>query len=351
MHAILSVLLFLTLGTAWADQIVLNDGDRITGSIVKKDKDTLTIESKNFGTVTLKWADVATVQTDEPLSVVLSDDRTVKAKIETRDNRIQLSTDGETRTIAPTDIVALRNDAEERTYQRFLHPGLLDLWTVTGSINLAGSKGNARTSTLITPFNFVRASSTSRTTAYFSSIRSSATFNGVNEQTAQAVRGGWGYNRNLTKKVYFNGFNDYEYDKFQALDLRVVLGAGLGYHLWTGENGQFDVVGGVAWNREKFSPAAPLASFTRNSAEAYWGDDFSYKLNTRTALVQSFRMFNNMTNGGEYRVNFDTGLTTSLLKWLTWNVALSDRFLSNPAPTRQRNDFLYSTGFGFTFAR
>jgi hypothetical protein len=44
----------LLAGSAWADQIVLKDGDRITGAIVKKDGEKLTIESKNFGVVTLK---------------------------------------------------------------------------------------------------------------------------------------------------------------------------------------------------------------------------------------------------------------------------------------------------------
>jgi putative salt-induced outer membrane protein YdiY len=253
--------------------------------------------------------------------------------------------------VSPSDIVALRSEAEQRAYERFLHPGLLDLWVVTGSLNLAGSKGNATTSTLITPFNFVRASNASRTTAYFNSIRSTATINGISAKTAQAVRGGWAYNRNITKKLFFSGFNDYEYDRFQALDLRVVLGGGLGYSLWTGENGRFAVLGGFAWNRESFSPAAPIAPFTRNSAEAYWGNDFNYKLNTRPTVVQSFRMFNNLSNTGEYRVNFDAGATTVLFKWLTWNIALSDRYLTNPAPGRKSNDFLYSTGFGFAFAR
>ena len=74
-------------------------------------------------------------------------------------------------------------------------------------------------------------------------------------------------------------------------------------------------------------------------------------MNTRTTLVQSFRMFNNLSNAGEYRINFDAGATTVLFKWLTWNIALSDRYLTNPAPGRKSNDFLYSTGFGFTFTR
>jgi len=44
-------------------------------------------------------------------------------------------------------------------------------------------------------------------------------------------------------------------------------------------------------------------------------------------------------------------LSTKLLKWLSWNIALSDRFLSDPAPGRKTNDFLYTTGLGIAFAQ
>jgi len=166
----------------------------------------------------------------------------------------------------------------------------------------------------------------------------------VSAQTAQAVRGGWGYNRKITKRIFFNGFNDYEYDKFQSLDLRVVLGGGLGYQLWTRKNSQLSAVGGLAWNRESFAASGTALAFTRKSAEVYWGDDFAYKLNARTNLTQSFRMFNNLSNTGEYRMNFDLGATTQLVKWLNWNIGLSDRFLTDPAPGRKRNDFSTAQG-------
>jgi putative salt-induced outer membrane protein YdiY len=204
----------------------------------------------------------------------------------TQDGRIHVSESGTPQTVSPDDILALRNEAEQRAYERLLSPGLLDLWAITGSLNIAGIKGNADSSTITTPINFVRATTTSRTTAYFNSIRSKATVNGVSATTASAIRGGWAYNRNLTKRLFFNGFNDYEYDRFQSLDLRTVLGAGLGYEVVRTENARLALLGGAAGNREKFGPAAPAVSFTRNSAEAYWGDDFAFKLNTRTTLTQ-----------------------------------------------------------------
>jgi hypothetical protein len=112
-----------------------------------------------------------------------------------------------------------------------------------------------------------------------------------------------------------------------------------------------DVVGGAAYNREQFSPAAPASALTRTSAEAYWGEDASYKLNSTTSLTQGFRMFNNLSETGAYRLNFDVGANTRLLRWLTWNFGFSNRYLSNPVSGRKNNDILYTTGVGITFSR
>lgn len=350
--AVKSSLILVSISTlAWSDQLVLKNGDRVTGKIVKKDGKTLAFKSQLLGLVNVAWDQVASVSTDEQVNVALSNAKELEANLQTREDRIELTGPGGVReTVLPSDIVALRNSEEQRTYARFLRPGLFDLWVVTGSFNIAGAKGNAETSVLTTPVSFVRASRTSRTTAYFNSIRSTAQVGGVSGETAKAIRGGWAYSRKLTARLSANGFNDYEFDKFQALDLRVVMGAGLGYEILNRERSGLMLVGGAAWNRESFGPAnAP--SFTRNSAEAFWGDDFHLNLSPRTDIVQSFRMFNNLSNTGEFRMNFDLGTKTQLNRWLIWNVALSDRYLSNPVTGRERNDFLYTFGLGFTFSR
>jgi hypothetical protein len=62
-------------------------------------------------------------------------------------------------------------------------------------------------------------------------------------------------------------------------------------------------------------------------------------------------MFDNVSDLGTYRVNGDIGFATKLNSWLTWNLALSDRYLSNPAPGRKTNDWLYTTGLGLTFGK
>jgi hypothetical protein len=107
-----------------------------------------------------------------------------------------------------------------------------------------------------------------------------------------------------------------------------------------------NLLGGADYNHSSFS--TPL---TRNAAEAFWGDEYTLKLTGASSLTQSFRMFNNLSDTGAYRVNLDLGVATRIKKWLSWNLALSDRYLSNPVPGRKSNDWLYTTGLGITFAR
>ncbi len=346
----------LTLSAALqADQVIMRNGDRVSGALIKKDAKTLTIKSEFFGVVTLPWDQIQTVKADTPITVELTGNSTVQGTLATSGDKVEVIAGADKRQVAPADIVALRNADEQRAYERLLAPGLGDLWAGTATVGWAGTSGNAKTGTFATGMNAARVTNTDKLFTYFNSIRASATVNAVNGQTAQAVRGGWGYNRNLKPRVFFNGFNDWESDKFQTLDLRMVIGAGLGFKVWKAERGGFDLLGGLAYNREKFDPRQfdpkGAAPFTRSGADAYWGDDFNYKLNSRTTFFQGFRMFNNLSNSDRWRMNFDMGASTQLTKWLTWNLAVSDRFLNSPVAGRKKNDFLYTTGFGFSFVK
>jgi putative salt-induced outer membrane protein YdiY len=335
--------LVLIATSAWADQITLKNGDRVTGAIVKMDGGTLTIKSALMGQVTVPWNQVSEIKSDAPLNVVLPSG-TVQATVATSDGKLQL--EGKQQAVPFSEVTALRNADEQKAYERVLHPGWGQLWAGTASLGFAGTSGNARTLTFTTGVNAARLTKTDKTSVYFSAIKASALVNGKNSDTAQAVRGGVGYDHNVSSRLFVNVFNDWEYDRFQNLDLRFVLGGGLGFHVVKTERSKLDLLAGIDFNHSSFS--TPL---TRNSAEFFWGDEYALKLSGATSLVQSYRMFDDLTNTGTYRVNFDVGLATKLSKWLTWNVSLSDRYLNHPAPGRKTNDFLYTTGIGITFAR
>ncbi len=343
---VLAIFVCLLPAAVRADQVLLKNGDRITGSIVKKDGQSVTIKADLFGVVTVAWDQVESITADKPLTVVLQDGKTVQGTLATSAGMVAVAAAGAPVRVAPADIVTMRNADEQAAYERLLHPGWGQLWAGTAGIGFAGTSGNAKTSTFTGGVAAARATNTDRTSFYFNVIKASALVGGVNAGTAKAVRGGIGYAHNVSPRLFFNVFNDYEYDKFQNLDLRFVLGGGAGFHAWKTEKSSLDLLAGGAYNRSKFS--TPL---TRNSAEFYWGDDYGLKLTGATSLVQSFRMFNDLNDTGIRRVNFDIGAVTKLSTWLSWNVTLSNRYLSRPAPGRKSNDFLYSTGLALTFAK
>src|SRR5271166_5973584 len=148
-----SLIPFLLLSfPALADQVVLTNGDTISGAIVKKDGDKLTIKSQFMGEVTMPWSAVKSIRSDAELSVVLPSGKTVKGKVSTAGDQLQVAAGPET-VIAPlAGVSAVRDADEQHTFDRLLHPGILELWYGNFDLGLALANGNARSDSLTTAF-------------------------------------------------------------------------------------------------------------------------------------------------------------------------------------------------------
>ncbi len=328
-----------------ADQVVLMNGDTITGSIIKKDGDKLTLKSEFLGEVTMPWSAVKSVRSDMDVTVVPSAGEALQGKITSSGTDLQVTTASGARTVPLANVTAVRDSAEQAKYERLLHPGLLELWTGYFDLGLALARGNSYTDTLTTAAHSSRETRTSKIEVHFSQIYGTARVNGIASANASAIRGGWSLNKDVTPKVFLSVMNDYEHDRFQSLDLRFVVGGGLGWNAIKKDRMQLGLTVGSDYNRENFT------LLSRDSMEANAGDAFTYKLSGITNINQSFTYFANLSNTGEYRVNFDLGTVTTLKKWLGWQMTASDRFLSNPVFGRQRNDLLLSTGFRVSFGK
>lgn len=346
-RALLLFVFIFMVRAASADQAILKNGDRVTGKIQKKDGADLVVKSDLFGTVTIPWTAVMQLTSDEPLTVALTDEKTVQGKIAVRDDAVEVATQTGLQSVAVTQVKSIRNADEQKAYERLQHPGILSLWVGDADVGLSLARGNSSTETITTSIKTTRETRNDKIALYFIQIYSQGKLaTGATALTAKSVRGGWAYNRRFSPRTFVNTFNDYEYDAFQGLDLRLVAGAGLGYQAIKKERTELNLASGVSYDRENFTQ-----SLTRNSAEAYWGSSFMARISKSTTMTQSFRMFDNLTDAGEYRLNFDFGTATVLKKWLSWQLTFSDRYLSNPQPGRKTNDVLLTTGLRFTFER
>jgi len=64
---------------ASADVVTLVNGDRITGVVVKKEKDVLKFKTSYAGEIKIQWSQVSRLEMDEPAKVILKDQSVVQA--------------------------------------------------------------------------------------------------------------------------------------------------------------------------------------------------------------------------------------------------------------------------------
>jgi len=336
----------------WADQVTLANGDRITGSVLHSDTKTLVMKTDTAGEVTLKWDSIAAISAPGPLYVGLGDGQMIVGSVETTNGKFNVTT--KTAGVVATSkesIQYIRNGEEQAKAQaeidHFRNPRLVDLWVGNFDLGFAASRGNANTATLTMATNAQRATTRDKIAVYYTSIFSSSDFSGGTTQTtANSKRGGVAYNLNLNKKAFVFGSVDLESDQFQDLDLRFVPAGGAGYHAIATMPTQFDLRVGAAANREFFS-----TGLNRTSAELLLGDNFVHKFSATTHVEQKLDFFTNLSDTGAYRVNFDLSAVTAIHKWFSWQVTISDRFLSNPVVGRKKNDAIYSTGVRVSFGK
>ena len=164
--------------------------------------------------------------------------------------------------------------------------------------------------------------------------------------TANRISGGARYDRTLSGRLFAFTFADFTVDEFQNLDLRSVLGGGMGWRIKHTPRTTFNVSAGGNWNRENFT-----GGLVRNSGEINIGEDSSHKLTDTMSLFQSLSVYPNLSETGQYRLDFDGGMSAKINGYLSWNVTLSDRYLSNPVDDKKGNDLLLTTGISFTFSQ
>ena len=348
-----------------ADQVTLENGDRLSGTIIKTNDDgkTLLIKTQLAGDVTLSWDAITAIVLSQPLHLTLSDGRVVVGMVSSSDGKIAVATKDAGTVEAPHDAVkAIRNDAQQAQADRLQHPRLLDYWSGMFDLGLSLTEGNSSTSALTIAGKASRIVPKNKLTLYYTEVYSKDGNQTPAKTTANAIHGGVRDEFNLNPRVYVFGFADFDEDALQHLDLRNVLGGGLGSHLVSSKKTQFDVFGGGSFNQEYFSaytianPAPPPVlllepSQSRHSAEIVVGESLSTRLGPRTTVSEQLSFFPNLSTTGDYRVTFDADAATKLKSWLSWQVTVSDRYLSDPPVGLKANDLLLSTGLRLTFGK
>jgi len=333
---------------AYADQITLKNGDRLSGTIVTSDAKTLVLKTEYAGAIAINWDFVQQIESSQPLYVRTKGGQVIVGPVTTSDNKLTVTTkESGSVNAAKADVTSLRNADEEKkaeaALERLQHPRLADLWTRSLDTGLGLVRGNSESSNFTFGLNAVRATTRDKITFYTASAFARSTVNGVTATTAQSVAGRVRYDLNVSDKSFVFGTVDLFNDRFQDLDLRTVLGAGGGRRAIKTDRTSLDLLVGATFNRESFT------TFNRSSGEILLGETFTHKLFASSAFNEALFLYPNLTSTGEFRSTFSLGLVTKLTKILSWQTSFNDYYLSNPVPGKKTNDLLLSTGLRLTF--
>ena len=345
MRIFCALLILMASQFAAADQFQMKNGDRITGAIQKSDGKTVILKTDYAGEITISLDSVTQFSSDQKVFVATTDGKTTAGTLQTFDHQLTIQTDHGPVSADLSTVTAMRSQAlYTAEVERYEHPGWGSLWTGFVEAGLSLTTGNSETTNFAAGANASRITTKDKTSLYLATVYNKDSTTGESRTTANAVRWGGRYEYNLNPRLNAFGFTDLEHDEFQLLDLRVVLGGGLGWYFVKDDKNQFQIFGGASYNYENFS-----TDESRNSAELLAGEEWIYKLSDRVALNERLTFFPNMSETGEYRMTFDSGLITKLNTWLDWHITLSDRYISNPVEPAKKNDFLLTTGVRVSF--
>ena len=336
-HRWRAVLLLFTvffLQAARADQVMLANGDRLTGKVISKADDTLTFETEYAGKIKIRWSDVVSVMTDQPVTVMSADGKLQKGRLErTASGSLELVSDDGSRAVRLADLSHI-NPPPHVAGTGVTYKGRVTLLA-------SASTGNTEDARL-----YGEAELRARAKQYSYGIE----FRGEQkeesgETTAQNYWLGGRYNRVIDEERFAYVRSSLSHDEFTDIQLRGTIGAGLGWNLFDTEKTHLSVLGGleyVATDRSTgVSQQYPAFGWGIDYRQWVWGD--------RLELFFNQFGFTTLVSRGDTSFKTRGGVRIPLGSNLTANAQVNYDYESNPGPGREKTDVQLLLGLGYDF--
>ncbi|HEY7172960.1 MAG TPA: DUF481 domain-containing protein [Vicinamibacterales bacterium] len=331
-----ALVLALAGGAAAADKVDVihfKNGDRLTCEIKNLDRSVLTISTDPLGSASVHWGEVADLLSPRLFDVQLaSGEHFLGSLAASAPGQMVLQfVGGGTGTVPLTEVIRMA-------------PIGTSIWNrINGSVDAGFSFAQADLETHWT----LNGAATYRSPRYEldANIASQVTAR-QDESSISRNSIGFNWNRSFGNHWYTIGWGQLQQNQELALDLRVVLGGGVGRDVVHTTRRLWSIYGGAAYTNEKFS-GEPVAQ----SAEAAIGGqlDFFTPGTTDYKITNSVVAYINMTGRGRLRLEQQSAWRHEFLKDFYWSLNGFDSFDGDPPDDQKKNDFGVSFTLGWKF--
>jgi putative salt-induced outer membrane protein YdiY len=328
-----------------ADTVMLKNGDRLTGTAVKLEGGKLTFKTAYADSIAIAWDQVASVTMSQALMLTTPKGTLSVTSVERSEAGLTVVTPAGPATLDPANVTVLRTPADQKAYEASLNPSWARAWAGAVNVSLALARGNSDTATFGAGFTGTRATRTDKTLLYANTLYSKNA-HAVPSTSANTTAGGLRYDHNLNPKVFGFGTGDFSTNALQNLDLRSIIGGGIGWHPIKAPKQTLDILGGLVWTHETYSPT-PTNSF----AALDLGEQYTRKLRAGCVFTEQAYLYPDLSQTGQYQLSVDSTFSTRLGKRFNWQTTFSDRYTSFPPAGTLSNDVILTTGLGLTLAR
>ena len=336
------LLAFMAPGLHGLDMVILTNGDRLTGELVKLEGGKLSLKTPYAGAISIDWQQVDELITEDKVEIEVGSGRLYRGSFGQADQGLELITeDQQVLNVDVPDVVRITS------YDDGAPPGFLDILDGAVDIGFNFNRGNSRlnASSLGLRGKYRRADyelSGSATSLFSRQDDADPT----SRQTADAR-----YDRFLSPRQFGFGLLGLERNDRQQLNLRSRMGGGYGYKVKNTKDTELSLLGGFTFINEQFQEATDaIPNGGTSSGEALAGIDYRTILLKGIGITTKLSFLPNLVQNGRYRVEYDSTARIPLIGGFNWSLTLFDRFDSDPPREGvQRNDYGVVTAVGYAF--
>ena len=326
------LLLFCFSGHGLADEVVLSNGDRLTGKIIEVRDGVLTLETGYSEPIKLKFEVVQEISSTESVELHLTDGEVLKGKMTTgADKQVTVAAGSGREAVA----VVLDNITA-------INPPPKEPATWKGNITLGGNlqDGNSDSMNFSAGAHAVRRTENDRFLINF--LYNKTEDNG--QRTAENTYGQLKYDYFLSPKWYLYLNVDMLSDDFKDINFRTSVGPGVGYQIWDEEDRALSLEAGVAFTSEDRDLGEDI-----NWLSARLGANFLYRLFDRVVFTDQFVIYPNLDDTGEYTLRNDAAFVTDI--GASWALRFGNIWErnSNPGEDFKKDDFTWILGLQYSF--